>query len=106
MVAMLVLPLLHVPPVVGSVRVMVEPAHTDVGPEITEDDASVIVTADAKFQKSPSFLPLKFTAFNAPYIITVPVPAVGAVHVAVCTYVVPAPPLPVVATRALGLPPL
>lgn len=50
MVAIPVLPLLHVPPVAASVNVMVDPTHTDVGPEITELVVSHMVTGVAIFQ--------------------------------------------------------
>jgi hypothetical protein len=51
-VPMLVLPLLHVPPAVASVNVVVRPTQTDIGPVIA-GTVWVTVTTDVEIQPEP-----------------------------------------------------
>jgi hypothetical protein len=46
-VATLKKPLVHVPPVVASVKVTVEPAHTVPGPDIAAGNGLTVITAVA-----------------------------------------------------------
>jgi hypothetical protein len=73
---------LHVPPGVTSLSDVVPPdAHADSVPLIAAGD-SHMVTGVATFHRSPaSAPPVWFTALSTPYMITLPVPDVGAVQV-------------------------